>query len=418
MTPLEDELRGSLARQARHPSRPDPEQLAERVIRRARRVRRRRRLGGATAALALAVTAGWSVVQLPERRPAPPVAARSAPATQSWFAQSGTPAATAMRGSGSVHALAQEVVRLPVDVVADGRLVTTNGKSVDLSFAGVVSQAYRVSSGWLVVGAREPGAPASLWLIAENGRHRALLSNAYGIAVAESGQRVAWRAGARVWAGVLTETGIGHRAHTLVMGSTVPVGFVGDGVLLSRGNFGGYKMWWPEQGPYQPGWADTAVRFYGSLADERTVVAQVSLPQVMADKSAINAPQRCLALLDATKALLPRVTACGLDLGIRSPGAVSPDGRWLVTGSEGRTVLVDLTAPSTSRPRVLSTSSPAQGGVAWLDEHTVVLAVGTGKVVVQLRVDERNGKRVDGTKRWVVPAAVGKPVLVIPRLGG
>jgi hypothetical protein len=189
-------------------------------------------------------------------------------------------------------------------------------------------------------------------------------------------------------------------------------------VLLARGDSSGYNVWWPDQGPYRPGWAGTAVRVYGSLSDGHTVVAQVSLSGGLAtDRSAAATPQRCLALLDATRALVPRATACGLDLGVRSPGAVSPDGRWLVTGSAGRTVLVDLTAPLTSQPRVLSATPPAQGGVAWLDEHTVVLAVGTGKVVVQLRLDEQSGKQIDDTKRWVVPVVADKPVLVVPRLG-
>jgi hypothetical protein len=419
VTPLEDELRGSLARQAGRPSAApaDPDQLADRVIRRARRLRRRRRFGGAATAVGLAAAAGLSLVYLPERDEPRPIAAASASPVRSQPARLPTPAATAVSTPNRTHAQARQVVQLPVDVLTDHRVVTTDGESIDVSFAGVVTQAYRVDAGWLVVGVPKPDAPASLWLVAGNGRRRPLLSNVDSVAVGAGGRRVAWRVGPRLWAGVLTATGVSQRKNALVMGSAVPVGFVGDGVLLARGDSGGYKVWWPDRGLYEPGWADAAVRVYGSLSDGHTVVAQVSVPGEL-DRSAAAAPQRCLALLDATRSLVPRTTACGLDLGARSAGAVSPDGRWLVTGSAGRTVLVDLTAPLDSQPRVLNATPPMQGGVVWLDEHTLVLAVGTGKVVVQLRLDAQSGKQTDDTERWVVPVTAGKPVLVIPRLSG
>jgi hypothetical protein len=112
----------------------------------------------------------------------------------------------------------------------------------------------------------------------------------------------------------------------------------------------------------------------------------------------------------------PTRTLCGLGLGARSPGWVSPDGRWLVTGVGGRTVLVDLLAPPATTPQVLSPGSPVTGGVAWLDDKTVVLAIGSGKAVMRLRLDELRGKQADRAKQWSIPVAAKEAVLIVPRL--
>jgi hypothetical protein len=109
-------------------------------------------------------------------------------------------------------------------------------------------------------------------------------------------------------------------------------------------------------------------------------------------------------------------TLCGLGLSARSPGWVSPDGRWLVTGVGGRTVLVDLLARPAAGPQVLSPGPPLAGGVAWLDRQTVVLATSSGRAVMRLRLDELRGKQADGVKQWSIPVAAKEAVLVVPRL--
>jgi hypothetical protein len=138
--------------------------------------------------------------------------------------------------------------------------------------------------------------------------------------------------------------------------------------------------------------------------------------------------RHCLALFDAafqaaaraarsrSAQAAPVQTRCGLGLAARSPGWVSPDGRWLVTSSGGRTILVVLTARAPAKPRVLSPGPPLEGGVAWLDEQTVVLTTGSGKAVMRLRLDELRGTQADGAKRWAIPVVAKEAVLVVPRL--
>jgi hypothetical protein len=426
VTPLEDELRGSLARQAGHASsaRTDPDQLADRAIRRARRLRRGRRFSAAATALALIGLAGLGLVQLPERRAAPPVAEPSRPALLTPAAQ--VPPTVAGDVPGRLYGRARAVPRLPIDVVADDQLVTVDGSAIDLSFAGEVSQAYRVAEGWLVVGGPTASAGTSVWLVTAVGRPQALLSDVAGVAFDVDGRRVAWRSGGRVFLGTLAGGRLSTPVRSALVGkSSVPVGFVAGAVLLARGGAGGYDVWWPERGVYHPAWARTAVAVYGSLADRRTAVGQVVVDATTIDGAGVG-ERRCLALFDAafqsvarasrSRAQAPIQTRCGLGLGARSPGWVSPDGRWLVTGAAGRTVLVDLTAQAPAKPLVLSAGPPRQGGVAWLDKQTVVLATNFGKAVMRLRVDQLRGKQADGAKQRSVPVGAKEAVRVVPRL--
>lgn len=423
MTPLEDELRGSLARQAGHPSpaRADPDQLADRVIRRARRVRRRRAAASGATVLAMLAAAGFTLVQLPQHRAAAPVAQQSRPALLTPAAE--VPQMVTGDLPGRLYGRARAVPKLPVDVVADDQLITVDGSAIDLSFAGEVTQAYRVDDGWLVVGER---AATSVWLVTAAGRRQALLSDVAGVAFDADGGRVAWRSGKRVFLGTLTGGRLSEPERSApVAGSALPVGFVAGAVLLARGRGGGYDVWWPQYGVYHPAWAQTAVAVYGNLADGRTAVGQVVVDATALDGAAAG-ERRCLALFDtayptvahATRRFTqaPVQTRCGLGLGARSPGWVSPDGHWLVTGSGGRTVLVDLTAKASTQPLVLSAGPPIEGGVAWLDKQTVVLATNSGKAVMRLRVDQVRGKQADGAKQRSIPVVAKEAVLVVPKL--
>jgi hypothetical protein len=428
VTHLEDELRDSLARQARHVSSPppDPEVLADLAVRRAHAVRRRHRTAGATVVAVFVLLVGLGAVYLPVREPSRPVAVPSRPALL-------TPAAqlppTIPGDVGRLHQKARSVPKLPVDVVADDQLVTVDGSAIDVSFAGEVSQAYRVADGWLVVGEPERAAGMSIWLLTADGHRQTLLSGVAGVAFDVVGRRVAWRSGPRVYLGGLRADGqIQSTRSAVVDGSAVPVGFAAGAVLLARGRAGGYDVWWPDRGIHHPAWAQTAVAVYGSLADGRTAVGQVVVDAATVGSSLAVGERHCLALFDtasrsAVRADRDRVaqakpvqTRCGVRLSMRSPGWVSPDGRWLVTSAGGRTVLVDLTASPPAKPQVLSPGPPIEGGVAWLDKQTVVLTTSSGKAVMRLRLDELRSKQADRAKSRSIPVVAKEAVLVVPRL--
>jgi hypothetical protein len=461
VTALEDELRDSLARQASSASsaHPDPDELAGRVVRRAQLVRRRQRMAGVTVTTAIILLVGMVVVYLPARQAAQPVAEPSSPPAVVTPAAAVPPTITG-DVPGRLHGQQRALPKLPIDVVADDQLVTVDGAAIDVSFAGEVSQAYRVAEGWLVVGVPRSAARASVWLVTAAGERQTLLSGVDGVAFDVAGQQVAWRVGTQVFLGSLSGGRLGQQQQTVtVAGTAVPVGFVAGAVLLARGGLDGYDLWWPDRGIYQPNWAQTAVAVYGSLPDGRTAVGQVLVDATVVAGLAAVGERRCLALFDAAfqtpahtsagtsaggkpggkvgeeageeaggkagagydpdRARAPREapvqTLCGLGSGARSPGWVSPDGRWLVTGAGGRTVLVDLLARSTAKPQVLSSDPPFDGGVAWLDKQTVVLATSAGKAVMRLRLDDLRGKQA-GVKQWSIPVAAKEAVLVVPRL--
>jgi len=429
VTALEDELRDSLARQARRasPPSPDPQELADRVVRRARVLRRRQRAAGATVGMVLVLLVGIGARYLPVREPPPPpVAVPSRPALLTPAAQ--VPTITGDE-PGRLHQKARSVPKLPVDVVADDQLVTVDGSAIDVSFAGDVSQAYRVTGGWLVVGEPEPGAEMSVWLLSATGDRQTLLSGVTGVAFDGARRQVAWRSGSRVFLGALREDGQIRQEHSEVVdGSAVPVGFVAEAVLLARGRGGGYDVWWPGRGIFHPAWAKAAVAVYGSLADGRTAVGQVVVDAATVNGGPVVGERHCLALFDAAfqaaawtdhyRAVQakPVQTRCRMGLAAGSPGWVSPDGRWLVTSAGGRTVLVDLTAQPPTKPQVLSPGPPLEGGVAWLDNETVVLTTRAGKAVMRLRLDQLQGKQADRAKLWSIPVVAKEAVLVVPKL--
>jgi hypothetical protein len=198
------------------------------------------------------------------------------------------------------------------------------------------------------------------------------------------------------------------------------VGFVGDGVLLSRGGgsgwLGGYDVWWPARGDYRPTWHPAAVAVYGTLADGRTVVGQVSVRMEAADGTGTTTQRSCLALLDAAAAMSLLKTACDLGMTVRSQGAVSPDGRWLVADTSDRAVLVDLTTTFAGNPRVVGAGPPLEGEAAWLDQRTLVHPV-AGRMLIQLRLDQLETRQTDGVQQMSVPdLPTEAQVLVVPRL--
>jgi hypothetical protein len=421
---LEDVLRESLVRQAGSVVTPAPAELADRVVRRARRLRRQQALGLAVVMVVVAGMAGVALSFPPDPNHAD--SATDAGVAAPGGAESGPEVAVPPLGgyrpdADAPASRARNAMRLPVDVVAANRLVTTDGDSIDLSFAGAVSQAYRVSGGWLVVGTQATARSSSLWYVTGTAKPRTVLSGVEDIALAPDGQKLAWRAGRLMYFGAVLGGTLATKQGTVAPDLASPVGFVGDGVLLSRGKgsswLGGYDVWWPARGEYTPTWHPSAVAVYGALNDGRTVVGQVSVRTDSVDGSGATTRRPCLALLDATAALKLLKTACDLGMAVRSTGAVSPDGRWLVADTSDQAVLVDLTTTFAGKPRFVGAGPALEAGAAWLDQRTLVHP-GAGRTLVQLRLDQLETRQIGGVQQMSVPdLPTEAQVLVVPRLG-
>jgi hypothetical protein len=396
-------------------ARPPAEWAAETAIRRARAVRRRQVGTGAVAAVTVAVAVGLALPRSGPVAPSPdqPVIALSATPTDRRPSPSPVPTrepsplpAAALPGDVRQELLSNR--SLPVDVVVADRLLTSSGDWVDLTGVGRVAEAYEVADGWLVLSARgESG--ASLWYVAEDAEPRRLLAAAAVIIVAAAGDRVAWRDREQVYVGTLVRNRLLTDAGTRAPAGAVPVGFVGDGLLLGRREAealdGSYTVWWPSRGALTTRWR-TATGVYGALPDGRTVVAQVA-------GGARDQP--CLALLDARADLAVRRQACDVPLTAGALGWVSPDGRWLVAEhTAAESVLIDVDGVFEGGKPAVGAGPRPNGPGAWTDGGTLVYG-GTG-YLARLRLDRAAQGHPDAVERIAVRGGDDRPVLAVPRL--
>ncbi|MEV4759014.1 hypothetical protein AB0J86_28505 [Micromonospora sp. NPDC049559] len=380
MTPdeLERALRESLARQAGAP-RPAVADPAGTALRRARRIHRRRTvMGAAVVALAIVgISAGVAQLGGASHQPGPTVVVIGDPPGPGLaHTVSNTPVADSSDGPPQL------------DLVVAENLNVADGESIDLSGIGTVAAVQRSTGGWLVVGESSRGG-SDLWFVAVGQPPRELLPGVDALALGPDGQRVAWRAGARLFAAAIRDGALGPRVETGAPARGVPVGFVGVAVLLRLNQkptgLDAYDLWWPNREPYREDWTAEPVGVYGTLPDGQTVVGQIA-----AGPSA----RPCLALLDASRRLAPIRTECTLGLSSGGPGAVSPDGRWLVANGRpggradratasaaGEQALVvdlrtvfDRAAAKPAGPRLV-------GGTVWTDTDTLVHADERGELV-------------------------------------
>ncbi|WBB65138.1 hypothetical protein [Micromonospora sp. WMMD812] len=379
---LERAVRETFSRQVAMP-RPlaaDPAGLA---IRRARRIQRQRTLTGlAMAAVAVvAVSTGMAQLGAEPRRPTQPTVVLGDPNA------SGRPDPLPSSESPKLD-------RPPsgVDVIVGNALAATDGQQVPLAGIGPADRAQRLpeNAGWMVVGA-PTAAGRTLWAVSPDGAAQVLLAGADAITVAAGGRQVAWRDGAELFAAGIVGTQLISPVKTPAPATAVPVGFLGDAVLVRPDPARpGHTLWRPAVGPLAEGRDRDSLNLYGVLPDGR-VVAQV--PGGSADRP-------CLGLLDPSRELAPVSTGCGPTLSRDGLGAVSVDGRWLlVNGTEGRTasaLLVDLSRIGKD-PQARPAGPPVTGAVTWSSGEEAAYVDGSGQLV-RLRVDDvMAGKRAAAT---------------------
>jgi hypothetical protein len=305
-------------------------------------------------------------------------------------------------------------VHLPVDVIADGVLLTAKGGQVNVTRVGEVSAGYRAEGGWLLVSSStsKRGTEQRLWFASPTAAPRELLSGgAEAVVVDPAGARVAWRTESRVSTAAFVAGKLVQRTDTAAPSDAVPVGFAGEAVRLARSTAGGdlvgQDVWYPERGSYTSTWNNDAVGVYGSLPDGTTLVGQVTGKD--------GGKDRCLALFD-----LPSLTAtkaaCGLGLTADAQGWVSPGGRWLVAeaaaGTGTQAVLIDLTVVFGGATRTVPVGPPPTGGAAWEDPNTVVRAA--RGALQRLRLDRLWIGAAGGLED--IPIAGVRGLIVVTRL--
>lgn len=388
---LENLVRRSLADQAgaANAGKPSHGDLAGAAISRARRRHRRRTvlaLGSVVMATVLATGAwfqGWHAVdQSPEF------------GAVSGFLGDSSENPTPQPESTVRLATDEQLARtLPADLVgagADGGLVLAPASGDAIVLPGVrdVVAAQRLGDGWAVVSGQ--GGTQRLWWVSANQAPVSVLAGADAIAL--SGQQVSWQRGSLLSTAVLSSGGeLGPRVSTGGLRDGVrPVGFVGEAVLLARSDPGSAKagretrggqapsadawdIWHPQQGDYRPGGNHGVTRVFGALPGQDAAVGLV--PEEP------GADRWCFARLGLTPVLAVEETRCPASpvadsLAANPAAAISPDGRWLVTGGQDP-LLVDLAelfaVPISEAVHEVPVAQRVAATPTWLGTDRVVL---------------------------------------------
>lgn len=375
MTPGEDrwegEVRQFLADQAAR-QRPPGADLAGAAIGKARRVRRWRGLAGL--AMIVAGTVAATGVALHDWGGAGG-GARFGVVSDLFEQQppaSPTPEAPRLAIDESLPAV------VSADLVGDATngglvLATASGETLSLGSIRRVVSAHRFGQGWAVVSG-DPGTARLSW-VTKGAEPRALLAGMDTIVVGHG--QVAWQRGVVLSAATLTADGrLANRVSTAApQGDGLPVGFVQEAVLLERTESTGWDTWHPARGDYRPTWTDHVLAVYDSV--DPLAVGLV--------KPEPGSPGPCLARLDTELEVAGDRACVPQPLSPDQPGAVSPQGQWLLNGS----LLVNLGeafggAPDRAVTEVAGGPQPLTTPV-WLGPDRVLFA--TADSLVQLWPD-------------------------------
>ncbi|MFB9237179.1 hypothetical protein ACFFWC_16715 [Plantactinospora siamensis] len=405
---LERALRDTLSQRvaaARSPL--DPAGVA---IRRGRRARRLRAVGGVTSAALAIVLVSVGIVQVGTPAPGP------GPGVVMLDDSPDAPTLPFGPDPSDADPLALPTGAPPtVELINEHTLIGTG--RIDFAVDSPVTAALRTGDGWLLV--TGTAARSALWYGTSSGAVRRLLNGVSALVLAPDGRRVAWRFDDRLFMGSLAEGTLGVPEQIRVAGAE-PVRFLGAALLLRRAEPAGFRLWWPTA-DRSPRWQAGPLAVYGPLPDGRQAVGVV--------RDARDVP--CLALLDLGRDLAPTSTACQVRLA-PGPAAISPDGRWLlanpavtVSGDPGTTLspgagggtpdgalLVDLHGAFGSIPSVWPAGPTLRAQPVWTDDRTAVHVDGQGSLdVVSV------GKVSDGRAVAQLPLR-SAPVVLVGRATG
>ncbi len=268
---LEDALRDTFSGQVSAP--PVIDGVADRAIRGAGRVRRRRAvLVSAATAVSVAIV-GVGVVS-----------ASGGGGTAQHFGgptASASPSATAGPGL-SAAPLPLVGATLPVDVLNGDRIQVADGTVVSLAGMGTANRAWRVNEGWLVETHQHDQQRAMVWLVTEAGGQTLVASGRSAMvspgSAARPGPQVAWVTDEELFLGTFQDGRVAGIVSTKGV-SLVPQRTVGSGVVLAGSKTGGgldtWDMWFPDRGAYRattenPNGLSTVL---GTTADNERIIA-------------------------------------------------------------------------------------------------------------------------------------------------
>lgn len=358
MTNIEDELRALFAERAG--TMPAVANPAERVIRRAAKLRRRRETLFGLVGVVVMVLGGISFQVVRGH---------------------GVQAVTVVVPAASAYLTTEPAIKL--DLRVGNQLWTTDGRRLPLPGVGDVTWVDRVPAGWVY-----GGTGGTLRLLAPDGTEVGSWLPADAATVSPNGEEVASvseASGSRILIlGRLGVAGVDPVAKTTIADHAVPVAFVGASVVLGRadstGRISAYGFWNPP-GAVSPTWNDRIADVYGATGSR--LMGLVS--------QAPGSTDGCVSYFDLDGAAglrTARVGACGFGLPAGEPQAArSPSGRWLADQTGAGLAFIDLTSPDPSRPSAFC-AVRGRAAPVWEDDSAVLVATDGG--LVRCRADGEN----------------------------
>jgi hypothetical protein len=367
---LEDALRDTFSSQVSAP--PVIDGVADRAIRQAGQVRRRRAmLVSAVTAVSVAIVGVGAVSVAEGRGPGPQIGGPPVSATSS-AGPSVNP--TPLPHVGAV---------LPVDVLNGDRIQVADGTVVSLAGMGAANRAWRVAEGWLIETYQADQQRAMVWLVSEAGGQALVASGRAAVvspgSAARPGPQVSWLTDDQLFLGTYED---GHLSGVVSTKGVAlgPQRVVGSGVVLAGTKTGGgldtWDMWFPDRGVYT---ATTENRnglstVLGTTVDNERIIGLY------------GGRPPCLGELDPN-GFTPAKSNCSVNLRLDDKVFPSPDGRWwAVTGEVGVAVYDAETVWTDATPLATWPSEPSTAAV-WLADGTGFV-VATPNAVITLYLED------------------------------
>ncbi|MFG2038819.1 hypothetical protein [Dactylosporangium sp. NPDC048998] len=401
---IQDVVRESLQAQVYQP--PAMRDSADRAVRGAQRIRRRRSYltAGSAAVAVVAIVIGLAALLDGQHRSTPTPGVSAGPTSSTVSVPPSPPATTPTLPRVGVPLLERSTIVLP-----DGRTISLGG------VGGDVLSAYQTMDGFLVNVSNPDGATTSLWLVKPDGTTRRLVERSdEPVAVAGDGRHFAWRFNDRLQiASMNGDATVTAGPSTPAPAQGLPLAIADTAVLLGYSQTGGgldtFDVWLSAKGAYSASWDKTThvVAVYGPSPDRKSFLGLVDAGD--------GSKAACLALLDPANHLRATAKACGVTGRVDDRGPVSPDGRYLALQAESadgapQVAVVDLERVF-QKPEA-ATVWDAQWPGVWADATTMVTTANNGRLC-RFRVGQTTCEQV------AAPGVASAPAYqLIPRLAG
>lgn len=354
------------------------------AVRRARRIRQRRRAGAGLASLLAVVLLAGGMVSMRDFWQHPAATGVTSPVLPPPEPVTHEP--EPWEGNG-----------LGVEIRLVNRVWTADGQRLLLSGAGLVTHAYRTPYG-LVYGNDE-----AIRLLREDGSVTELADDAGQWRISPDAQWIVLVDDDTARLAPLAADGLGAVVRAQVPEGTVPVGFWGPRVVFAGPEDEGYDVWDPATVGYAPSWNDRVVAVYGQAGADLVVLVR-------------DTDAYCLALVPGDAGGLNPEDVDDCD---RRPvpvpvtdrqqrGWLSPDGGWLAVPVDDEVHLVEVPAPAGDDARTVTCPRRDRVEPGWLDTTTLLTADQAGALTCDVE-----GK----VERFPLPDRVGSRWEFVPVLG-